>query len=258
MKLDDFQNLFYKAVFLEDESSKQQLNQYIKAPKNLSFSDGLNIYRGSILGQLCQTLESIYPVCYRLLGEDFFYFTAFNYVKNNPSLSPDLGDYGANFANFLANFEPVKELIYLPNIAMLEWCYDQVFKGENNPELDLQSLHQISPENWTNLIFYLPKNSFLLESCYPIHRIWEVNQPDYQGDEIINLNESGIKIFLWRENYNIRLDFPDEKEWELLKFFQQNQCLETILASQSDINLDYLLPLFVQKGWLVNFSLSKG
>jgi hypothetical protein len=264
MKLDNLQNLFYDAVFERDENSKKQLDKYIKAPKHLISSQGLDIYRGSIIGQLCQTLSSIYPVCCRLLGEEFFEATSLIYIRSNPCLSPDLGDYGASFADFLADFEPTKPLIYLPDVARLEWFYHLVFQGEDNTKLDIQALNRVSPENWEKLRFYLPKNSFLWESPYPIHRIWQVNQPDYQGEEEVNLEEGGIKIFLWRQDYNIRMDFPTLQEWKLLQAFAQQQSLEaiarrhcTMANSQENIDLDSLLPLFVKRGWIVNFSISQ-
>ncbi len=43
MKLDNLQNLFYQAIFLEDENSKHQLSQYIQAPQNLNYQESLNI-----------------------------------------------------------------------------------------------------------------------------------------------------------------------------------------------------------------------
>jgi hypothetical protein len=104
----------------------------------------------------------------------------------------------------------------------------------------------------------------LWESPYPIHRIWQVNQPDYQGEEEVNLEEGGIKIFLWRQDYNIRMDFPTLQEWKLLQAFAQQQSLEaiarrhcTMANSQENIDLDSLLPLFVKRGWIVNFSISQ-
>ena len=264
MKLDNLQHLFYQAIFDQDEASQNQLKQYIKTPNHISYKDGLNIYHGSVFGQLEKTLLAIYSVCCQLVGEEFFRAMASFYIGNYPSISPDLNSYGGDFADFLAHFEPVKSLVYLPDVARLEWYYHLVFQGEDTPILNIQALNKVSPENWENLIFHLPVNSFFLESTYPIHRIWEVNQPDYQGEEEVSLEEGGIKIFLWRENYDIRMDFPNLQEWKLLNAFAQQQSLQTIVNkhcnmsnSEENIDLNNLLSLFIQRGWIVDFSLTR-
>ncbi len=63
----------------------------------------------------------IYPVCCQLVGEIFFNATALSFINQCPCLSPDLGDYGKQFPDFIANFEPVKHLPYLSDVAHLEW-----------------------------------------------------------------------------------------------------------------------------------------
>ena len=262
MKLDNLQQLFYQAVFTQDEHSKNQLSQYIDAPNDLNYEEGLDIYYGSIFGQLAKTLANIYPVCCQLVGEEFFERMALIYIKNHPSVSPDLNTYGVDFADFIANFEPVQSLVYLPDVARLEWFYHLVFQGDDTEKLNIQALNEVSPDKWDNLIFKLPVNSFLLESVYPIHRIWEVNQSDYQGEEEVSLEEGGIKIFLWRENYDIRIDFPTLPEWKLLNAFAKKQSLKAIVKnycnmpnSEENLDLNSLLSLFIQRGWIVNFSL---
>ncbi|NES06068.1 MAG: DUF2063 domain-containing protein, partial [Okeania sp. SIO2F4] len=89
------------------------------------------------------------------------------------------------------------------------------------------------------------------------YRIWEINQPDYQGDEIVSLDEGGVKIFLWRQNYDMRIDLPNDEEWELLTAFQGNYPFEIICEKLVDVepqvDVGVLLPLFVQRGWITDF-----
>ncbi|MEB3340826.1 DNA-binding domain-containing protein [Okeania sp.] len=253
------QNLFLQAVLEKDSFSIEKLSQHIKAPNNLTPAESLAIYHNNVVGNLSNTLVSIYPVCCQLLGEKFFNATGLKFIEKFPCLSPDLGDYGEEFADFLANFEPVKDLPYLSDVARLEWHWHRIFAGENTNGLDFQTLGEIPQEKWGELIFYLPKNSVLLESIYPIHRIWQVNQSDYQGDEVVSLDEGGVKIFLWRQGYDMRIDLPKDDEWELLTVFQGNYPVEIICEKlvdvESEVDVGLLLPLFVQRGWITNFSI---
>lgn len=243
------QKLFYQAV-VEDNS---KLNKYLSAPQNLTPKEGLGIYRGSSIAKLSRTLKSIYPVCCRLVDSQFFAATAVSFIRSFPSLSPDLGDYGAQFPDFLANFPPVAKLPYLPDVARLEWYWHRVFNGEDNTELDLTALGAVAQEKWGELVFYLPRNSVLLESVYPIHRIWEVNQPEYVGEGVVNLSEGGVKILLWRKGYNMRIDLPNEAEWQLLKAFKTRKPFADVCAT-TEVDVAGLLPVFVQRGWVGGFS----
>ncbi|MGK7876052.1 MAG: putative DNA-binding domain-containing protein [Xenococcaceae cyanobacterium] len=260
MELIELQRLFYDALFEKNAVSTQKLSQHIKAAKELTPIQGLAVYRGSVAGKLSRTLRSIYPVCCRLVGEKFFDATAVTYIRRFPSLSPDLGDYGEQFPDFLANFEPVAKLPYLPDVARLEWHWHRVFNGKDVTGLDLQALSEVPQEKWGELIFHLPKNSVLLESPYPIHRIWQVNQSDYEGQDQVSLNEGGIKIFLWRQGYDMRIDLPTDAEWQLLKAFQAENLFEIVCedlaADEPAIDVASLLPLFVQRGWVAGFSLT--
>ena len=258
MKLSELQSLFFETLWQADVADQQTLVQQVEAARELTPEEGLAIYRGSVVGKLNRSLRSIYPVCDRIVGEKFFDATAVEFIRRFPSISPDLGNYGAQFANFLANFEPAASLPYLPDVAHLEWHWHRIFNGEDTPPFDFQALGQIPPENWEALIFALPKNSALLQSSYPIHRIWQVNQPEYDGEATVNLDEGGIRIFLWRKDYDMRLDFPTIEEWLVLKAFQAGERFGAICEQLCDrnpaIDVAALLPIFVQRGWVAGFS----
>ena len=262
MELTTFQQLFYEAVFEhQDGIYVKKLYQHIKAARNLTTPQGFTIYQSSILGKLSRALQSIYPVCHRLVGEAFFTRTAITYIRQYPSTSPDLGDYGEHFASFLAQFKPAASLPYLSEVANLEWYWHRIFNGEDTTTLNFEALAQISQTKWGNLIFQLPKTHVLLESPYPIHRIWQINQPDYEGDDVVHLKEGYIKIFLWRDGYDMRMDLPTEAEWQLLKAFQAEQpfelICEKIAAHSSTLDVPALLTQFVQQRWIASFAIKK-
>jgi len=258
MELAALQQLFYDAIFDKSGTRSEALCQHITTAPNLTAADGIAIYRGSILGKLSSTLQAIYPFCHRLVGDTFFRMTASTYVHLSPSTSPDLGDYGEDFPEFLAMFEPAASLPYLPDMARFEWHWHRIFNGEDTSLLDFQALANIPHEKWGELIFKLPKASVLLESVYPIHRIWQVNQPDYEGDDSVNLDESGVKILLWRQNDEMRLDLPTDSEWQLLKAFQSQQpfglICEALANNEATLDVSALLTQFVQRGWIADFS----
>ncbi len=250
MELAALQKLFYQAIFDKEGTSATELCKRITTAKKLTTAEAIAIYRGSIIGKLSRSLRAIYPVCHRLVGEQFFEATAITYIHRFPSQSPDLGDYGEQFPEFLASFEPATSLAYLPDVARLEWHWHRIFNGEDSTPLDLTSLAEIDQDKWGNLVFQLPKASILLESPYPIHRIWQINQPDYEGDDQVSLDEGAIKIFMWRQGYDMRLDLPTDEEWQLLKAFSSGQKFERVCEK---VDVSALLTPFVQRGWIAGF-----
>ena len=85
--------------------------------------DGLNpaarlrIYRNHALTTLGAVLEGTFPVVCRLVDKRFFAYAAHEYLREHPPHSRCLIDYGADFADFLAAFEPCRDLPYLADVA---------------------------------------------------------------------------------------------------------------------------------------------
>lgn len=259
--LRELQRLVRDAVF-EDTADGPALtaaSEHIKATENLPPAEHLRIYRSGILGTLARSLAELYPVCSRVLGDAFFEAMAGVYARRVPSRSPDLGEYGADFAEFVAGFEPAAALPYLPDVARLEWRWHRVFHGPESGRLDLDALARVPAERQGAIIFRLPAASALLASAYPVHRIWQVNQPDYEGDEHVDLDEGGVRLLIWRDGYTMRIDTLREGEWCALEATQGGDSFETVCARLENVeprlDMAQLLPQLVQRGWIGSFSL---
>ena len=257
MKLRELQELFSAAILAPGSTAEAAIANQITAAQSLSPMQGLAIYQSGVRGTLRETLASIYPVCLRLVGEDFFGGMAIAYIKQYPANSPDLADYGDYFADFITDFAPAASLPYLVDVARLEWHWHRVFHGENALILDYQALSQVAPEQWGKLKFYLPKNSILQQSPYPVHRIWQVNQPNYLGKERVSLEEGACRFLIWQKNYEMRIDLLSDEEWIVLLALTTSQPLELICEQLSQttpaIDVGSLLPKLVQKGWIARF-----
>ncbi len=257
-ELSELQKLFYAAIATKDANSIQQLQPQMHSTEHLSFERGLSAYQGSVVGKLSRALEDIYPVCCRLVGAQFFTAMARQYIRRHPSQSPDLGDYGEQLPTFLAQFEPTASLPYLPDVARLEWHWHRIFNSADQPGLDLVALGQVPPGRWPELVLQLPDNSVLMTSPYPVHRIWQVNQADTSSTGTIDLNEGGVNLFLWRDQYETRIDLPNAAEWQLLQAFASGAPFGEICAQlehNDGIDVTALLPIWVQRGWITGFTL---
>src|SRR5687768_16032631 len=105
----------------------------------------LQVYRNNVFISLRQALADVYPVVQRLVGEEFFNQLARRFVREHPSRSGNLHDFGREFAGFLATLPDLTELPYLPDVAALEWALHEVFHEAEARPFDFSTLSD--PEN---------------------------------------------------------------------------------------------------------------
>jgi len=260
-QLNQLQSLFMDAVFdgPENNPAIAQLSQYLTDKPQLTAEQQIAIYRDSVLGGMTSALNQIYPVCNKLVGDEFFDFMAAQFIYRSESLSPDLGDYGERFADFIADFKPAAELVYLADVARLEWAWHQAFNAADSQGLNIHQLSQLNDEQQSQLMFKLPPGSSLIHSDFPINKIWQVNQDDYIGDDTINLDDGAVMLFVWRQGYTMRIDSISDDQWLFLSALKNNQSLVDIcsyFADNTAVNIEALMPVCVQQGWIADFTFS--
>jgi hypothetical protein len=177
----------------------------------------LQVYRNNTLASLTEALTALYPVVRRLVGEEFFGHAAREYIPAHPSVSGNLHDFGGELAAFLARFPGAAELVYLPDVARVEWAYHQAFHDAEHSSLDLTALAGVSPEQYRDLRFRLHPASRLLSSSYPVLRIWAVNQEGFEGDQTVDLSEGGVKLLVIRRRIEVMIEPLSEGECALLQ-----------------------------------------
>ena len=253
------QALLCSAVFENSGSALEELGRFIAPRPGLSPEDHVKIYRRGVLTKLVEALRDIYPVCRKLVGDAFFHAMAQTYVRQTPSRSPDLGEFGHDFGAFIGGFQPANALPYLPDVARLEWCWHRVFHAESSEPLDPRALAKVTSDQQGRIRFRLAAATALLESNYPVHRIWQVNQSDFDGDGEVDLGEGGTRLLVWRRGYEMRIDPLDEETWPVLTSFWDGKDFATAcrnLTDQApDADMAAVLPLLVQRGWIASFTL---
>jgi hypothetical protein len=143
----------------------------------LSAESRLAVYRHHVLATLAAVVGDAYPVVARLVGGGFFAYAADTFVRAHPPAGPCLFEYGAGFAAFLAAFPPCRDLVYLPDVARLEWAMHAAVHAEDAPAADREILRAIPAEALGRVTLRLDPSLALLASPWPIDRIWRANQP---------------------------------------------------------------------------------
>ena len=216
-------------------------------PGKLTASRRLEIYRHNVYANLRGVLKDIYPVILAIVGEAFFQYAADQYVQAHPSRSGDLNQFGGEWAAFLAAYPHAAALPYLPDVARLEWAWQQAFHAADAPPFDLSRLATIPAEQHAALCFVLHPAVRLLRSEFPILRIWEVNQPEFSGEIEVDWDAPADTLLVHRrDGVAVLIRRFSEAEYAFLHSLEQYATLET--AATAALNLD---PAFDLQGFLL-------
>lgn len=226
-------------------------------PGGLTGARRLGIYRNNVLTNQREALRTLYPVIERLVGAEFFEHLVAEYLRCHGSPAGDLNRIGEHLAAFLSEFAPVRELVYLPDTARLEWLAHRVYHGPEHRPLDLERLASVMPERYEVLRFALHPATALFASRYPVHRIWQVNQPDYAGEEGVDLASGDVRLLVQRREGRVELRALDAADWAFLQAVAAGgdfgQACDAALAAQADFDLDTALARLIQDRTLVDF-----
>ena len=193
------------------------------------------IYRNNVFHNYREALRDVYPVVERLVGEEFFGFAADRYIPLQPSHHGNLHCFGGAFGDFLDAFPPAAGLPYLGDVARLEWSMHESFHAADHPAMALERLAAVPPEGLPLLTFTLHPACRLIESRFPIHRIWQANQPGNAADEAIDLGAGGVGLLVRRRDYAVELESLEAAEFALLRVFAAGRPLcDALQAAQAE------------------------
>jgi len=245
------QNL--QAEFLEQLFSENEAKSSVYPLSRLA------IHRNNIITQLTNVLRETYPLVNKLLGSDFFNMTAKHYIEQYPSRHPCLQHYGEFFSNFLTEFAPVRNLVYLPEVAAFEWHCHQVFYAAEHPGLDKTMLASVPPEKYDQLHFSLHPAARLFQSHFPLLKI--IDLCEKKIEEEINYNQGGVNLLIKRSEFDIKLLELTDAEFAFLSALNESQSLSTALdeARLHDpaFDLQIRLPEWIQNKTIVDYYISE-
>lgn len=165
----------------------------------------LAIYRGNVHANCTKALASAFPVVRKIVGEEFFQAMAREYAWARPSQSGDLNRYGEHLPEFLESFPHNADLPYLPHVAGMEWLAHRAHFAEDAPPFDASSLARLPPEKFLVLRPKLAPACALLESAWPLGRIWTIHQDDYRGAFEIDLKDGPDRILVHRPRWRAQV-----------------------------------------------------
>ncbi len=238
MNLAELQKTFIAAVlFGENATIAPAL-----AEGGISPSGQMGIYRNNSFGTLTNALALTYPAVRKLVGEAFFERAGYAFIEARHPVNSNLDDYGAEFAEFLADFPPAQALAYLPDMARLEWQVHQSAIAEKGVHLDQSAIAAIPQDKYFSLHLKPHSSARLVRSRFPVHKILDLCLgKDAESTATLDLaEESGVRLLLLRPRKGVELTVLSTPEYAFLEaiFASGNFFAAFEAAAQADEAFD--------------------
>ena len=205
------------------------------------------VYGNNVSANAMRALAAAYPIVRKLVGAEFFEGVARAYRDGYPSTSGDINEFGAQLAQFLTVFPPAQTLRYLPDVARLEWRAHRAHYAADRPALDATRLRQIDAKDFQRLRLELHPAVGLLESRFPIYRIWEVHQDEYRGNIEVDLGSGAQAAIVYRPRFRAVVSLLMSGEFEFLDAIQRGEPLHHALDRALAISAGFDLAACLQR-----------
>jgi hypothetical protein len=239
------------------EMGKAQASTGIKA-NGLSAEQRIAIYRNNTQLGLTEALKDGYPVINRLVGAEFFNHLAKHYIQRYPPKAGCLLSFGGQFADFIADFQPAEGLPYLADTAKLEWLWHEAFHEADATGLAVAELVQVDPALYDRLGLSLHPTARLMDSDYPILRIWQLNQSEDLADELINLEEGGCRLLICRPGLEVEIIALPDAEYQFLNLLNAglslSKAVEVVTLNDTGFDMSSCLQRWFNYGLFVGLT----
>jgi hypothetical protein len=154
------------------------------------------VYRNNVFASLINLLAGRFPATAKLVGDEFFWAMAREYVEKTPPNSAVLLLYGAEFPDFIGDFPPASSVPYLADVARLEMAWHRAYHAADAEPLSQEAFVALGPRVEEVVLSFHPSAS-LVRSSYPVIAIWERTMRD-GDDEPVQLPFDGEDALVLR------------------------------------------------------------
>lgn len=193
-------------------------------------SAGFNVHRNTVLAGLVRALAEGFPSVESLVGPTFFAAMAAVAVRARPPSHPVLLAYGAGFAGFLEQFEPVAALPYLADVARLDGLRRRAWHAADVAALEVDALKGIDPDHLAARRITLHPSLGLLASVHPARTLWAAQNGEAAPEPLAWTPQTTA---VWRQHRAIRVEAVDAGRLDLLAVARDRPTLARLLEADN-------------------------
>jgi len=169
--LASFETSFARALL----DSRLPVPEIVNGDPGISQARRFAVHRNNVVAGLIAALRSRFPVVEKIVGEEFFGAMARVFVAKSPPRSPILTTYGDEFADFIAAFEPARDVGYLSDVARLEAARTRAYHAADAAPIQPKEFAALDPRALVDTRVVLHPSAYIVRSAHPIVTIWAMN-----------------------------------------------------------------------------------
>ncbi|HEX3116480.1 MAG TPA: DNA-binding domain-containing protein [Bradyrhizobium sp.] len=220
-------------------------------------ADRLDIYRNTFIHTLTKALRLSFPVTERLVGEEFFEGAAHFFIAEHPPREAWLDRFGDEFPDFLRTFPQAMSIVYLGDVAELEWEVNSALHAADVARLDVAALGAVKPEDQGRIWFVAHPSVSLLRLAYPADAIWRaVLTGDDEALGKVDIESGPVNLLVERRETGIEVERLDRQSWLFLSKLCAGQPIEAVLGTAGDFDRSAALAEHLALGRFCRFDLA--
>ena len=220
-------------------------------------ADRLDIYRNTFVHTLTRALRLSFPATERLVGEEFFAGAAQFFITEHPPREAWLDRFGGAFPDFLRAFPQAKSIVYLGDVAELEWAVNNALHAADAAPLDVALLGAVSPEDQGRISFVVHPSVGLVRLAHPADAIWHaVLAGDDQALGTIDIESGPVRLLVERRETGVEVERLDEPSWLFLSTLCAGLPIEAALDVAGDFDCSTALADHLTSGRFSGFELA--
>jgi hypothetical protein len=217
----------------------------------------LGIYRNTFASVLTNALKLSYPAVHRLVAAECFDGAARFFMEEQPPHYANLDDYGAGFPEFLARFDPVAALAYLPDVARLEWAVARALHAPDAEPLDIGRLAALTEDEQAHVRFAPHPAVALMRADHPADSIWRaVLAQDDAALAAIDPASGPVWLLVQRTESGVEATRLSEAAWRFTEALFAGRPLHSALEDAPGAEAHVLLAEHLAAGRFAGFAVS--
>lgn len=191
-----------------------------------------NVYRNNVAVSLRAALAATFPVVKAVVGGDFFTAMVRAYVADRLPSSPVLIGYGCDFPDFIDTFEPAGQLPYLPDVARVEWSFNESYNAPDATPITIDALSALDLDALERVRFVLHPSLRIVRSQWPVFSIWHAHQRDDPAADLLGLAQARAECgFLVRPELEVRPMLLPAEGFQLIAALNHGETLTQAAAA---------------------------
>lgn len=262
MNLKLLQTAFIEQVVVDSNPSTGFYEQ-LKQCGTLSPARQIEIYQSNVRSALRDTLKQIFPVCLRIVGENYFSQIADRYIRKHPSTCSNLNAYGQHFSSFIQTLltqrSELSDFPYLSDLAKLEQLYHDLYYVGNDTVFDFERFTALSEAQHQRLRFKLSNALKLMKTPFPVLAIWQVNRDLGTSVETIQMPKQEQTLAIFRQHFQVEIENISFERHQFLEAMVKGTTLSDLInqfESVDNFDTNHQLTELITKGWINGFEIA--